>query len=756
MTAFVMSSSAPARHDPPAELTTNAMTILQKRYLDGGTVDQMWDRVSGGNPVFRNLLSTLRFLPNSPTLFNAGKNNGCTLSACFVFDVSDCMRRHRDGTVDNNSIVETRAKASEVAKAGGGVGYYFGNLRAKGSPIKTTHRKACGPVAVLRDYHHMSNLITQGGKRELAQMGILPCWHEDIRDFIHSKDEDPQGLSSFNISVGWTDEWVREAFAKDVQQPTNQRKLWDEQCQSAWAHGCPGMFFPNIVNRFNYNVHLGYINSPNPCGEVPNRNNEPCNLGSLSLPRYFNSCNRDINWTLLEEDIWNATLFMDYILDINVFPHPDITKAALLSRRLGLGLMGWADLLSLLHIHYNTQEALDLGDKVMSLVETISHAASEHLAAEKGPYGGYDPVKTQAPMRRNETSTSIAPTGSISIIAGVWGSIEPFYDLDCERTTAEGTKLQDGMQDWVREKLDGFVPKIASEISPEWHIRHQATFQNHTDLGVSKTVNIPNSATVEDVSRAYKLMYDLGCRGGTVYRDGSRNEQVLVKKQKTKSVFQTNNHLDLKLSLEETATVVAAAVREKTVAPTPSTTKPSRKKPRRRCLPDEVPCIRVKLKLEGFKGYLHVGLYDDGTPGEIFFRASKNGTTINGWADSWAIAFSLALQHGVPLETLCANFKGQRFEPAGFTGNKDVPLCSSVVDFAAQWLYNRFVAKAKVMTIADEILSDEEVEEKEVTPTINGRKYQGTGQMCPDCDSELIWEGNCMKCIYPACGYSRC
>ena len=665
-----------------AVINSNAMKILEKRYLDGDSVDSMWDRVSGGNLKFRKLMSDLLFLPNSPTLFNMGRNNGCTSSACFVFDVDDTMGPL--STDSQKSIVNTRAKAIAVAKAGGGVGYYFGDLRPRGAPIRSVHRVACGPVTVLKDYQAISNLITQGGKRDLAQMGVLPCWHKDIKEFIHCKDEDPQAFSSFNISVDWTDEWLKAAKT----QTGPESELFDEQCLSAWKTGCPGMLFSDRINHYNPNLHLGRINATNPCGETPNRSDEPCNLGSLALPRFFNKTTRSINWDLLEEAVWTATEFLDDILDRNVFPHPNITTASLLTRKLGLGVMGWADLLAMMHIHYDTQEAVNLGEAIMKFISEVSFGCSQSMTREKGPYAGYSD-KTNGPCVRNETRTSIAPTGTIALIAGVFGGIEPHFDLSWQRTTKEGLKLDESVY-WDTE---GFVPKTANEIAPKWHVLHQAAFQKHTCLGVSKTVNLPNTATVADVKETYHLMYDTGCKGGTIFRDGCRSEQVLVKKKD--NVFTTGI--------------------------------------KKRNLPATRASITHKVKIEGIDIFFTIGLFEDGTPGEIFARASKLGSSMTGMLDSWAINFSIALQNGVPLDTLCRHHEGTRFEPCGLTNNKKIPSCTSVPDYIANWLRKQFLVK------------DDKSEQS-----------TDSGQYCPECGSEALLQSGCLICRNKMCAWTRC
>jgi ribonucleotide reductase alpha subunit len=806
-------------------ITDNARRLYEMRYLaPGETIDGLFDRVSGGNDDFRRLMAESKFLPNSPALFNLGLDNGCTSSACFVLYVEDTMGALP--TDSSSSIVNTRAKAIAIAKAGGGVGYYFGDLRPKGSPIRSIHRKACGPVAVMRDYHGVHKLVTQGGKRDLAQMGVLPVWHDDIREFVHAKDEDPQSLSSFNISVSWPAAWVSDAFSQLGAAGNGKAKaLWDEQCHSAWSHGCPGMMFTDRMNDQNGNVnpHLGLILASNPCGETGNRNDEPCltadalidtpdglvpigelpsdrpfavntdgnvrvdgcravsrgikptvrimlssgqslrctgnhkiltdggwveagdlaigdhvrvanvattspalgevvsledgdeeevfdilmpvrhhflangivvhncNLGSLNLWRFVRLKTREIDWDSLRCAARTALRFLDDILDRNTFPHPDITAAALLTRKLGLGVMGWADTLALLGIHYDTEEAVTLAGEVMSVIAEESLAESVRLAEEKGPYAGYCETRTLGPRARNETRTSIAPTGTIAILTNASSSIEPHYALEWERTTGEGVKLKERIPVW--DLLDGFAPKTAHEIHWRWHVRHQAAFQAHTDLGCSKSINLPNSATVQDVSDAYKMMFDLFCKGGTVFRDGCRDEQVLTTK-KTGSVFALGG---LPHSKEK--------------------------------LPPERKSLTHKFRAGDTECFVTAGTFSDGRVAEIFLRASRLGSPVSGMLDSWAIAFSVALQHGTPLEELCGHHVGTRFEPCGLTGCAEIPVCTSVPDYVCRWLLLRF--------------------SKSGAPAVEG------GVRCPDCGAGTNYQAGCLTCS-AACGWTKC
>lgn len=699
-------------------ISPGAEKILKARYLDQGeSIEGMFRRASLGNDDYYDLLRSLKFLPNSPTLFNVGLNNGCTLSACFVFSIQDTMFGHMD------SIVNVRAKAIAVAKAGGGVGYYGGHLRPKNSLIKSVHRKACGPVAVLRDMHGVRALVTQGGKRDLAQMFVLPVWHQDIEEFIACKDDDPKALESFNISVGWDDEQARLAFefmdsGAGVGAPW--AKLWDMQCQSAWRTGCPGMWFPDTVNRDNLNLFLGLIEAPNPCGETPNRSNEPCSLGSQAICRYVDLKTRKFRRDEFMNDARRSLRYLDSVLDVNEFPHPDITAASLLTRKLGCGVMGWADFLALQGVHYTSKEAVDMIDDIAKERNAVLLEESVRLAKEKGPYPGFDADRSAGPWCRNETRSSIAPTGTIALLADVFGSVEPYFAHEAERTTNEGMKLEDGIPAWVKKELDGFVPEIANEIHYSHHVKAQAAWQRHTDLGVSKTINMPNSATVKDISAAYRLMWELKCKGGTIYRDGCRSEQVLRKIEK-KSVYMADAP-----PVEEAGTVLTAELNLG-----PANIKFIPPAAVRKTMPDLRRSDTLKFRVAEVRGFLTVGLYPDGTPGELFLRFSKAGSTISGLLDNWAMMVSLGLQYGVPLESVIRLTTATNFEPHGLTGDKDVQTCTSILDFVVRWMEKKY---------------------------LNGKAAKDSaimsGQGCPECGTEMVRQANCLTCI--KCGWNRC
>jgi len=707
-----------------AVITNNAMRILKQRYLEPDeTVDHMFRRVAG-NPKFERLMSSLDCLPNSPTLMNAGtKNEGrSTFSACFKFDVDDSML---DG---ENSIMATCAKAAGVAKWGGGVGYYLGNLRAKGKPICSVHKVACGPVNVMHHYNSIgTHLITQGGRRELAQMAILPWDHADIHEFIHSKDVNPQALRTFNISVSATDkfmEHVTEQLA-DGPHPALSREisLWDEIVDSAWKTGDPGLFFYDTAERSNPTPHLGHLTGTNPCGEVPLLNNEACNLGSINLGNFV-SINREVDWNRLEEVVILATEFLDSILDRNSFPHPAVATTVAATRKLGLGVMGWADMLALMHIHYDTEEAVKLGVDVMKFIDLIARDTSCSLAREKGPYPGINGNHCGEQFEcRNATRTCIAPTGTLSILANASSGVEPHFALEWSRTLNAGVKDKEEViteHVAIRDSLEGFTPHLANNIHWSWHVKHQAAFQKHTNLAVSKTINMRNDATREDISGAYKMMWESGCKGGTIFRDGCRSggEQVLKAKDPEKKTIYVNGNGQANALVSQAPSVESNG--HVTC---------------RRKAPKECNSLTHHIAIGDFDGYIHAGMYEDGTLCEIFITASKVGSTVGGLLDSWAIAVSHALQYGDPLEDLVKKYSGMRFEPSGLTRNTEVPICTSVVDYVMRWLDKKF-GKGKT----DSNHKGEEV---------------SSGMMCPDCHGPTIYQGGCLTCK-SQCGYSKC
>lgn len=1002
----------------------NAITILQQRYLRSGeTPDGMLRRVAGDNQDYYEMMSRLDFLPNSPTLFNAGSTEG-TMSACFVLEVPDSL----DG------ILEVATKAAALLKWGGGVGYVLSHLRSKQELVRSTGGRACGPVRVLKLFHALSATFDQGGKRPGAQMAVLSCDHPDISDFINAKAEDPDALSTFNISVALTDDFMRRAIA----QLSPERELWHNMCENAWRTGDPGCFFINAVNRDNPVPWLGRINGCNPCalegtlvatsagwrpveevqegdeigivggigrvrtrevhqrvpvyrvlfsdggelsvtashqfhaikrgvkpswrwqplrldqlssgdrvriapapmpdrcipvpyglsprefgfavglllgdgsmgptavkkqsvcvavhaqetewqaaigdvlsriagrgytlykssrnqgakmsfgrkltgfvteaglvpalahekriplylansnedvmtgiidglfsadgsvevsssgpmvrlhssslgmlrdirrmllcfgiqsgitsakstttiegrtirprggnvlcicgrgvdvfaerialshpakqsrmediarwhtglgnkwqttiksitpagegevydlyepdtdtwltegyvsvgcGEQPLLDNEACNLGSINLSNFVKDGR--VDFQRLSEVVVLAVRFLDSLIDRNNFPHPDITSAAMSTRKIGLGVMGWADMLAKLHIHYDSDEALILAEKLMSHICVVAFAEDVELGRRLGCCPAFVGHNTDG--RRNATVLTIAPTGTISLLAGCSSGIEPHFALEWTNTMSTGTVLNDGVP-----KGD-FVPRVAHEIGWEWHVRMQAAFQKYVDAGISKTVNLPNSATVGDVRSAYELMWRLGCKGGTVYRDGCRENQVLKLTVPSSRESQSNG---------------------------------------RRRLPRDRNAITHKFVVADQEGYATVGLYEDGRPGELFIKASKEGSTVSGLLDTVSILTSMALQYGVPLSSITQKLSGVRFEPSGRTDNERIPYASSLVDYVFRWLDGRF--------------------DGAFVPHLSG-------EVCSLCGQPTVWQGNCFVCT--VCGYNKC
>ena len=553
------------------QLTPNAMQVLEARYLlkdEAGRViespDQLFQRVaeavSKGDgrasrvwaPKYLRLMRELRFLPNSPTLMNAGKENG-QLSACFVLPVEDSLDR----------IFDTLKHAAVIHQSGGGTGFAFSRVRAKGSRVKSSQGVASGPISFMKIYDTATETIKQGGTRRGANMGVLRIDHPDVVEFIDSK-RDGRSIINFNISVGVTDEFMtalrmsspfslRDPQTGKVVKQIDPRELFERLCQSAWECGDPGVVFLDRMNRFNPTPKVGEFESTNPCGEQPLLPYESCNLGSLNLGKYVGESkeSKGFNWAEFSEDVHVAVRFLDNVIEVNEYPVSESEKITLKNRKIGLGVMGWADALLKLGIPYGSDEARSLGQQIMSVLDREAKTASMGLAKERGPFPNWKGSTWQRlgyqPMR-NATVSTVAPTGTISMIAGCSSGIEPIFAAVFFRNVLDGARLVDvhpvieGLlrnQGVTREKWEKGVSDTdllkwigpawspASKVSVEDHVRMQAVFQRFSDSAVSKTINLPQSATVDDIEHAYSLAYDMGCKGITVYRDQSRSTQVL-------------------------------------------------------------------------------------------------------------------------------------------------------------------------------------------------------------------------------------
>lgn len=564
------------------QLSENSLKVLQRRYLrkdDKRNViespDELFQRVAKAvaaaeltwgtatevarwEEKFSGIMSDLLFLPNSPTLMNAGRGKN-QLSACFVLPVDDNM----------NSIFSTLKNAALIQQSGGGTGFNFSHLRPKDDLVNTTGGTASGPVSFMKIFDAATEHVKQGGKRRGANMGILNVSHPDIEEFIFSKRETGV-LSNFNISVGITNEFMQAVEFNagwDLLHPNtgtvvkkiDAKKIWNEIILSAWQTGDPGLVFLDTINAGNPIPALGAIEATNPCGEVPLLSYEPCNLGSLNLSRFVKNNNgrNEVDWRRLEEVIKIAVRFLDNVIEVNNYIIPEIKTMALGNRKTGLGVMGWAELLIQLEIPYDSEHAIRLAEQLMQFIQQKSFEASAELAEKRGVFPNWEKSIFYPDKKiRNATRTSIAPTGTISIIAGTSSSIEPLFALAFRRrhvlneeTLFSVSKLfiqyleshrlysEKIMEQVMNEGVAGLLKelplpvknifKTALEISAAWHLRHQLAFQKYTDNAVSKTINLPEAATVKDVEEIYKSAWQHKAKGITIFRYNSKGRQVM-------------------------------------------------------------------------------------------------------------------------------------------------------------------------------------------------------------------------------------
>ncbi|GBE40537.1 ribonucleoside-diphosphate reductase NrdZ [bacterium BMS3Bbin09] len=757
------------------KLSASALKVLEKRYLrkdeEGRIIDDpegLFRRVAKAvasvelhfgkseaeatdmENKFYELMATLKFLPNSPTLMNAGRRLG-QLSACFVLPIEDSM----------DSIFEAVKNAALIHKSGGGTGFSFTKLRPKGDIVGSTKGISSGPLSFMTVFDSATEAIKQGGTRRGANMGILRVDHPDIMDFISAK-EDKTKLNNFNLSIAMTDVFM-DALKNDAEYdlinphthiPTSKLKakeVYNEIVNRAWKTGEPGIIFMDRMNQYNPTPSVGTIESTNPCGEQPLLAYESCNLGSINLSRFVTngletasgtSASAGIDWNALKETVSLAVHFLDNVIDINKYPLEKIEAATKANRKIGLGVMGWADMLIQLGIPYNSDDASKLANEVMQFIQVESKTESFALAGERGSFPNFEKsiYANGAPMR-NATTTTIAPTGTLSILASCSSGIEPLFAVSFVRNVLEGTKLYEVNQVfekiakergfWSRELIEKIaghgtlqdidevpddIKKIfttAHDISPLDHIRMQAAFQKHIDNAVSKTVNFSHNATVKDVEDVYMMAYGLGCKGVTVYRDGSRDEQVLS----------TGRHDSIPRQNEQKETETAPDVE----APAQKIT------PRKR--PDVIKGTTRLMKTGCGNLYVTINEDESGNLFEIFTQMGKAGGCAASQAEAIGRLVSLAFRSNIEPVEIEKQLRGiSCHSPAWAAGGK-IASCSDAISKAIE----------RYLEHSDSTNGNGSSPRKDISMLCGA---------CPDCGGAVENEGGCAVCR--DCGFTKC
>jgi ribonucleoside-diphosphate reductase alpha chain len=764
----MLSETRPAK---VGQWTEPALRVLRERYLlrkDGEVVEtpeEMCWRVAvsiaagegryGRSPAavrevaeaFYDMMVDGYFIPNSPTLMNAGKGNGLQYSACYVLPVGDSMEE----------IFDSVKAAAIIHKSGGGTGFAFSRLRPKDDIVNSTGGRASGPVSFLRVFNGATEAVKQGGTRRGANMGILKVDHPDILEFIDCKLDG--GITNFNISVAATDKFM-DALArgeeydlvnphtKKIVQRLSAREVFERIVRAAWRTGDPGMVFIDRINASpaNPTPEMGQVEATNPCGEQPLLPNEACNLGSLNVAKFARRSENgewSVDWDEMERVVRLAVRFLDDVIEMNPYPLPEIDQTVKANRRIGLGIMGWADLLFIMGIPYDTQEAIDLADRLMSFVKEKSHDQCAKLAEERGPFPNWSRsiYKDVRPMR-NSTVTTIAPTGTISMIAGCSSGIEPIFALafqhrvkqpDGERVltfvneTFEAIAREKGffstalMEEIAKRGTLHDIPgvpdeaarvfKTSHEIPFEWHVRHQAAFQRYTDNGVSKTINLPNDASEVDVTNAYKLAWELGCLGITVFRDGCKGEQVLNvgigKKDKAAAQLPTAGQVVIK--------------------------------PR----PHSLSGKTYRMETPIGTAFITVNETPEGEPFEVFVQVGKGGSDTMAVAEALGRLISLTLRLPSPLsaqrrleEVISQLARIGGAQPMGFGAGKILSL-----------------PDALARTLAEHTGQLKEPGAPSQPPHADERRK--IGDLCKECgQATFVYEEGCKKCL--SCGFNEC
>jgi ribonucleoside-diphosphate reductase alpha chain len=825
----------------PVSLSPNAITVLEKRYLikdeTGKPVERAEDLFSrvartiaepdrryGASEgavetladAFYGLMADRLFMPNSPTLMNAGRPLG-QLSACFVLPVDDALSNGKSG------IYDTLRAMALVHQSGGGTGFSFSRLRPKNSIVRSTMGVASGPVSFMSLFDASTDVVKQGGTRRGANMGILRVDHPDIMEFVTCKD-DTTKITNFNISVAVTDAFMAAVEADtpynlihprtgEVTGQLNARDVWSKIIHGAWRTGEPGVFFIDRANQFNPVPALGAYEATNPCGEQPLLPYDVCNLGSINLGAFVR--NGAIDWNHLRQVVHLTTHFLENVIDANQYPLPEITDLANRIRRIGLGVMGLADVFIRLGIPYDSNEAVDLGRRIQKFVDDEAKVESERLAGIRGPFAEWDrsiwgPDASCArdadgqrirPMKklRNCNVTTVAPTGTISIIASCSSGIEPLFAVAFMRNQA-GVLMPDVNEDFVAiAKAEGWfsdalMQKIAqaghinfdevpakwqrvfvtaNHIKPEWHIRMQAAFQEHNDSAISKTCNFAHDATEEYVEEIYRLAYHLGCKGVTVYRDGSRDMQVLSTGSTARKVQEqatSSGHAEARSDLGsmsaaeareaaadmhgELAEVKAESERLRKLVHDLEAENLNRRQKRSRPEMLRGTTRRVETPL----GTLYVTITEDdkGQPFEVFMSLGKAGGALMADVEAIGRLISLSLRSGIPMKEIHRQLRGISSDRViGLGPNKVLSVPDAVGIAIERWMNEKQGIQQELLANGGTPAPEEMVAvARGGEQLVMGGMQQTLSGACPDCGSQLEYAEGCVKCH--VCGFSEC
>jgi len=753
LTADEFSPQASSQVISGIKLSDNALRVLERRYLikDGEgrvieTPQELFRRVAKQiasaeliyNPeadvsifeeAFYQLIESLEFLPNSPTLMNAGRELG-QLSACFVIPIKDSME----------SIFDAVKYTALIHKSGGGTGFSFSRLRPERDRVGSTGGVASGPVSFMRAFDVTTDVIKQGGMRRGANMAILSVEHPDVLRFIEVK-EDPQVLTNFNLSVAVTDDFMKAVVkgtdynlvnprTGEVMEKLNAKEVFDKIVDMAWRTGDPGVVFIDEINRHNPTPKLGNIESTNPCGEQPLLPFESCNLGSINLSKMvmYKDGQSYVDYDKLSQAVKLAVRFLDDVIEVNQFPLPEIAEMTKTTRKIGLGVMGFADMLIQLGIPYASEQGLVVAEEIAHFISEEADKASIGLAQERGVFPTFEGSiydMPDGPRFRNASRTTIAPTGSLSIIANCSGGIEPlfalsyvrhilegeefvevnpyfeeaaqiggFYSLDLMKQLAEGKRLKD-IEEVPEEIKEVFV--TAHDISPEWHVRMQAAFQKFTDSAVSKTVNFPSDATPEDVAKVYMLAYQEGLKGITIYRDRSRESQVLT-------VGKGVEKAERKLS--------------------------PRKRPR--------VTRGVTERVNTGCGYIYVTVnFDSQGISEVFSTLGKSGGCAAAQLEAISRLTSLALRSGIDIDSIVKHLRGIRCPSIAWEQGHAILSCADAI-----------------ASVLEKYIREEKASNPETPQTENTELIKSWAGQCPDCGGSLIYQEGCNICLN--CGFTKC